>query len=98
MSLVGEFGDEQEIVAAEAVGVVPLLALAVAATEGRIVAGAVFGVVAPDGGLDAAEAEFESGAGTGWILSRGKGHRFGVEVGGVPHRFPGSGRSDPLPG
>ena len=55
--LVGHFGEQQQVVAAEAWGGLPIaLAVAVDAGEGDVETIAVIGLVAPDDGFDAAAA------------------------------------------
>lgn len=81
MRLVGELRDEEEIVAAERVGIVPLSFLLIGASECNGVERTGFGLSFPDGRLNAAEPErggwgvgFLRGCGLGWHI-RGWEHR-----------------------
>ena len=58
MSVVGDLGDEREVISAEAGGIVELLLFVlVSPHDGYVVEGFLVGFVRPHGGFDWAEAE-----------------------------------------
>jgi len=63
MGEVGDFFDQRQFVAAEAVRRFPLVAVLVKTADGDIVPNAVLGFVRPDRGLDPAQADFVNGFG-----------------------------------
>ena len=55
--LIRNLGEEEQVVAAEGLGGLPVRPVSVQAAEGDVVAGARLGVVFPDGGLDGPHAD-----------------------------------------
>src|SRR5690606_1725713 len=60
---IGDLGQDQQVVAAEALGGLPVVAVLVDALEGDVVPGRSAGLVLPDGGLDGADSNFRYGFG-----------------------------------
>ena len=73
MSLVGDFRQHQQVVAAEAVGAPPaFLLIAVDPLECDVEPRAAVGFVLPDGGFDAADPNFLDGLVGGFLLRQKK--------------------------
>ena len=65
MGLIDHLGEQQQIVAAEALGLLPVVTVLVEPGDGHVVPGADGRLVLPDRGLDRPEADFMDGAGLG---------------------------------
>jgi len=62
VGLVEHLRQQQQVVTTEAVGGFPLLAILVDAGDGDVEAGAVLGLILPDGGFDGTETDFMNGS------------------------------------
>ena len=88
--LIGHFRQNQQVVAAEGLGRLPLLTVLVEARKGDGVAGAPFGIIGPDGSLDGADADFREGFG-GLPLTLNRRQPPGPAAGGIAKPPQGTG-------